>query len=48
MSEEQKLIIELAARFMVARINQGGGTSDKAYAYQCLNLAEVIVSQAKG
>ncbi|MBO6755501.1 MAG: hypothetical protein JJ902_04190 [Roseibium sp.] len=46
MSEEQKLIAELAARFMVARIEQGGGTNDAAYANQCLMLARTIVRGA--
>lgn len=45
MSEKEKLVIELAARFMVARIEQGGKTNDPAYAHQCLMLARIIVNK---
>ena len=43
MSEEQKLIVDVAARLMVARFENGGMSRDDAYAHQCLALAEVIV-----
>lgn len=44
MSETEKLIANLAAKFLVARIEGGGGTNDKAYAEQCVRLAKVIVA----
>lgn len=46
MSDVEKLTANLAAKFMVARIESGGGTNDTAYAKQCLNLAKTIVSGA--
>jgi hypothetical protein len=46
MSEEEKLTAELAARFLVARINYSGATGDVAYANQCVALAQVIVRGA--
>jgi hypothetical protein len=46
MSETQKLIAELAARFLVARIENGGPTNDSAYAVQCAMLAKTIVAEA--
>lgn len=47
MSETEKLIAELAARFLVARIEAGGSTGEKAYAYQCVALAKAIVGEAQ-
>ncbi|MBN8189529.1 hypothetical protein JF540_22850 [Salipiger thiooxidans] len=47
MSEVEKLIADMAARFMVARIQSGGGTNDTAYARQCLELARAIVNGAR-
>ena len=46
MSEEQKLIADLAARFMVAVIAKLGPTRDDAYANQCVAHATSIVRQA--
>ena len=46
MNETEKLIAELAARFLVARIETGGATNDKAYAHQCVTLARAIVNGA--
>lgn len=46
MSETEKLIAELAARFLVARIENGGNTREVAYANQCVILARAIVNGA--
>ncbi len=46
MTEKQKLIAELAARFMEARIKCTGHTKDTAYAVQCVNQAKCIVEVA--
>ena len=45
MSDVEKLTIKIAAKFMVARIEGGGATSDMAYAVQCANLAKTIVER---
>ncbi|MDI6029539.1 hypothetical protein QBK99_25695 [Corticibacterium sp. UT-5YL-CI-8] len=46
MREDQKLIVELAARFMVAKIEKDGFSRDQAYAVNCVGLAATIVRQA--
>ena len=48
MSEEQKLIAELAARFMVEVLRKVGPTRDNAYAHQCVSHATIIVNAAAG
>ncbi|UXN70916.1 hypothetical protein N8A98_06935 [Devosia neptuniae] len=47
LDEVQTITIDLAARFMVARIAAGGTTGDKAYALQCVILAKTIVEQSQ-
>ena len=46
LNEVQNLTIELAARFLVARIAAGGATNDKAHAVQCVTLAKTIVEKS--
>ena len=47
MSDIEKLIAELAARFLVERIRSGGPVNDPAYAKQCVILAKTIVAGAR-
>ena len=46
MSEEQKLIIEIAARFYEAEIQKRGLSRDDAYAHWALSHAKFIVKGA--
>ena len=46
MIDEQKLIAELAARFMVEAIKKTGPTRDVAYSEQCVSHAIRIVRRA--
>lgn len=47
MSDEQKLIAELAARFLLAGIEKNGLGSDPAYASRAISYAKQIVEGAK-
>lgn len=46
MSEEQKMIVEIAARFMEAKIAKEGFSRDLAHADNCVALASRIVGRA--
>lgn len=46
MSEREKLIAELAARFMVSFIGRGGAINDIAHANNCVKQAKAIVDGA--
>jgi hypothetical protein len=47
MSEDQKLIAEIAARLMLACVERDGIGKDLAYANRCLDHAHCIVNGAK-
>jgi hypothetical protein len=47
MTEDQLIITELSARFMVAHIAAGGSSLDTAYAVRCFNLARTIILNSR-
>jgi hypothetical protein len=47
MSDEQKLVAEIATRLMLACVEKGGIGKDLAYANRCLSHAKRIVEGAK-
>ncbi len=46
MNESEKLIAEMAARFLLATIERGGPTNDTVIAARCVALAKAIVTGA--
>lgn len=47
MSDEEKLIAELAAQFLLASITKNGLGSDPVYGFRALKYAKQIVQGAK-
>ena len=43
MSEQQKLMVEIAARLMAAHVEKFGVSRDQAYAVRCVAAAKTIV-----
>lgn len=46
MNDNEKLIAEIAARFMLATIERGGPINDTVVATRCVALAKAIVTSA--
>ncbi|CAM3092616.1 hypothetical protein PANO111632_02690 [Paracoccus nototheniae] len=48
MSDVQKMIAEIAAQFMLAKIQAGSPIDDSAYSRRCVARAKEIVNGAMG